>query len=221
MRPTRPARSRGRGDRERRPLPPLRPPGDDGQARLSFDLYLARHGETEWSLTGRHTSSTDVPLTPKGEQNARDLGHRLRGIQFDAVYSSPMLRALRTAELAGFAHPEVNPLLKEFDYGRYEGMTTPQIQQSDPDWEVYKDGCPGGETPAHVYARAQQFVELAAGRGHGRAIAFAHGHILRAIGVAWIRAPITFATSFQLDVATLNILRDADRGRVIALWNAP
>jgi broad specificity phosphatase PhoE len=171
-------------------------------------------------MSGRHTGDTDLPLTPRGEENARDLGRRLKGIGFDAVYSSPMQRALRTAQLAGFDDPEVTPLLKEFDYGRYEGLTSKQIHETDPDWELYKDGCPGGETPKEVYARAEQFIELATRRPEGRAIAFAHGHILRAVAVAWIKAAITVATGLQLDVATVNIVRDGDRGRVIALWNA-
>jgi broad specificity phosphatase PhoE len=131
-----------------------------------------------------------------------------------------MQRALRTARLAGFAQPEVTPLLKEYDYGDYEGLTSAQIHESDPGWEVYKDGCPGGETPGQVYARAQRFIDLAM-RDQGRALAFAHGHILRAVAVAWIEAAITVATNLQLDVATLSILRSADRGRLIALWNAP
>jgi broad specificity phosphatase PhoE len=139
---------------------------------------------------------------------------------FDAVYSSPLQRARRTAELAGFDEPSITPLLREVDYGRYEGLTTQQIHESDPDWEVYKNGCPGGETPAQIYARAQEFIQLAARQAEGRLIAFAHGHILRAIAVAWIHADISVATGLQLDVATLNILRDADRGRVVALWNA-
>ena len=144
----------------------------------------------------------------------------LRGVHFDAVYSSPMQRALRTAQLAGFEHPEVTPLLKEFDYGAYEGLTTQQIRASDPAWDLYRDGCPKGESPAQVYARAERFIELVTGRGEGRALAFGHGHILRAIAVAWISADITVATHLQLDVGTRDILRDADHGRVIALWNA-
>lgn len=186
----------------------------------SFDLYLARHGETEWSLSGRHTGSTDIPLTARGEQNARDLGGRLKGIDFDAVYSSPMQRALRTAELAGFEHPEVTPLLKEFDYGKYEGLTTRQIHESNPNWDLYRYGCPGGETPEEIYARATRFIELVEQPEQKRVLAFGHGHILRAVAVAWIRADIAVATNLQLDVATINILRDADHGRVIALWNA-
>ena len=131
-----------------------------------------------------------------------------------------MQRALRTAVLAGFSEPHVTDLLKEADYGSYEGLTTKEIRDHDPDWELYHDGCPDGETPAHLYARAGEFLQLATQVGEGRVLAFAHGHILRAIAVAWIQADITVAAGLQLDVATISILRDADRGRVIALWNA-
>jgi len=131
-----------------------------------------------------------------------------------------MQRARRTAELAGFGHAEITPLLKEADYGRYEGLTSSQIHESDPDWELYRDGSPGGETPVQIYARARDFIELATANGPERVLAFAHGHILRAIAVAWIGAELTVAAGLQLDVATLSILRDADHGRVIALWNA-
>jgi broad specificity phosphatase PhoE len=149
------------------------------------------------------------------------LGERLEGTTFDAVYSSPMRRALRTAALAGFDHPEVTDLLKEVDYGAYEGLTSKQIHESDPDWELYRDGCPGGETPAQVYARACAFIDLATQPRPGRVLAFGHGHILRAIAVAWIAADIDLAARLVLDVASINILRDdGERGRVIALWNA-
>jgi broad specificity phosphatase PhoE len=132
-----------------------------------------------------------------------------------------MQRAMRTAELAGFPHPTITDVLKEADYGRYEGLTTKQIHEQDPDWELYHDGSPGGETPTQLYSRAQRFIEMAtAHNGDGRAIAFSHGHILRAIATAWISADITVAAGLQLDVATISILRDADRGRAIALWNA-
>jgi probable phosphoglycerate mutase len=149
------------------------------------------------------------------------LGARLRGIEFDHVYSSPMQRARRTAVLAGFERAEVSALLREVGYGRYEGLTSAQIHETDPDWELYKDGCPGGETPLQIYARAAQFIGLATSSGRTRVLAFAHGHILRAVAAAWMHAAITVAAGLQLDVATLNILRDGDRGRVIALWNAP
>src|SRR5260370_1404746 len=160
------------------------------------------------------------PLRPRGEEHARALGRRLAGIQFDAVYSSPLQRARRTAELAGFPDPLLTSLLREVDYGTYEGLTTRQILESDPGWELYSDGCPGGETPAQIYARASEFIALATRQDEGRVLVFAHGHIMRAIAVAWIRADIKVAAGLQLDVATLSMLRDADRGRVIALWNA-
>ena len=131
-----------------------------------------------------------------------------------------MKRARQTAELAGFSHPSFTDLLKEADYGQYEGLTSKQIHEMDPDWELYADGCPGGETPAQLYARARTFVELATQNGDARVIAFSHGHILRAIAVAWISVDIIVAARLQLDVGTISILRDADRGRVVALWNA-
>lgn len=141
-------------------------------------------------------------------------------LRFDAVYSSPLQRARHTAELAGFDSPELTPLLREVDYGEYEGLTSDEIHRTAASWELYRDGSPGGETPAQIAARAQQFIDLVAARGEGRVLAFSHGHILRAIAATWIGAPLTVATGLQLDVATLNILRDADHGRVIALWNA-
>jgi probable phosphoglycerate mutase len=214
---------RRRGHRKRRPLPSIGTPRDDGQAGLTLEIYLARHGETEWSVSGRHTGTTDLPLTERGEEKATTLGERLMGIDFDAAYSSPMQRALRTAQLAGFPNPGVTPLLKEADYGEYEGLTSRQIHSTNPGWELYHDGSPGGESPAQIYARAQRFIALAT-TSHGdpkRIIAFAHGHILRAIAVAWIGADITVAAGLELDVATLNMLRDGDRGRVIGLWNEP
>ena len=146
---------------------------------------------------------------------------RLSGVHFDAVYSSPMQRARRTAELAGFAKPQITPLLHEVDYGAYEGLTSDQIHATNPSWEVFKDGCPRGESPPQIYARAQRFIEFVTHAGGTRNLAFGHGHILRAIAVAWIRAGIGVAAGLQLDVGTLSILRDADRGRVISLWNSP
>jgi probable phosphoglycerate mutase len=171
-------------------------------------------------LSGRHTGRTDVPLTARGEENAAALRSRLAGVAFDVVYSSPLVRARRTADLAGFPDPKLTPLLREVDYGEYEGLTSKEIHKSRPGWDVYKDGCPGGETPAQIYARAQEFVSLVAGSA-GRVIAFAHGHILRAIAVAWINVDVTVATGLQLDVATLSVMSENGHGRVIALWNAP
>ena len=220
----RPARSSRRGHRERKSVAALGPAGDDGQAGLSLEIYLARHGETEWSLSGRHTGSTDLPLTPHGEQQAASLEDRLKKIHFDAVYSSPLQRARRTAELAGFPKPELTPLLEEIDYGDYEGKTTKEIHQLRPPWELYKDGCPGGETPERMHARAEAFITLACKRApaNGRVLAFSHGHFLRAVGITWMGLGIKAAGALHLDVATLSILRQGDdKARVLAMWNAP
>ena len=136
-----------------------------------------------------------------------------------------MQRARRTAELAGFPDPRVTDLLREFNYGEYEGLTSAEIRASRPGWEIYHDGCPGGESPTQVYSRAQQFLDLAtgaaAGAGGGNVIAFAHGHILRTVAVAWLALDVTAASGFRLDVATLSQLSATDRGRELAVWNAP
>jgi probable phosphoglycerate mutase len=183
-----------------------------------LELYIARHGATEWTRTGQHTGRTDLPLLPEGEEQARHLGERLRGMEFVAVYSSDLERSLRTAELAGFASLRQTPLLREYDYGEYEGVTTRQIHETRPDWEIYRDGCPGGETPDQVYARARLFLGLV-GDGDGPVLAFSHGHFSRALAVAWADLPITTATRLMLDVAGVGILRNDEHGRVIQRWN--
>jgi probable phosphoglycerate mutase len=129
-----------------------------------------------------------------------------------------MQRARKTAELAGFPNPEITDLLKEVDYGDYEGVTSKEIHEKNPSWEVYSDGSPNGETPVRIYARAQAIIALAAKSG-GRVILFSHGHTLRAVGAAWIRADINVATGLMLDTAALCVLRD-DGHRLIKLWNA-
>ena len=220
MRPAGSARASRCSNRECESLVALGQARDDGQASLSVELYLARHGETEWSLNGRHTGKTDLPLTPQGEEKAADLSGRLQKIQFDAVFSSPLQRARRTAELAGFPKPQLTALLREVDYGEYEGMTSKAIRESRPDWELYRDGSPGGETPAHIYARAIGFINLASGAG-GRVLAFSHGHFLRAVAVAWMRLDVKAASTLDLDVATLSLLRNDDKGRLLAMWNSP
>jgi probable phosphoglycerate mutase len=181
-------------------------------------LYLARHGETEWSKTHRHTGRTDIPLLPEGEARARRLGERLRGLDLTAVYTSPLQRARRTAELAGFPDPTPTDLLLEYDYGEYEGVTTADIHKTRPGWELFHDGCPGGETPDQVYARARAFIELAESAG-GRVLAFAHGHILRAVGAAFLEQPVVFAARLSLDTAALSLVEDGAHGRVLAFWN--
>jgi broad specificity phosphatase PhoE len=148
------------------------------------------------------------------------LSGRLQKIDFDVVFSSPLQRARRTAELAGFPKPQLTSLLREVDYGEYEGMTTKAIRESQPGWELYTDGSPGGETPPQIYARAMEFINLASAAG-GRVLAFSHGHFLRAVAVAWIRLDVTAASTLDLDVATLSLLRDDQRGRLLAIWNSP
>ncbi len=131
-----------------------------------------------------------------------------------------MERALRTAAIAGFPGPFVTPLLREFDYGDYEGKTSAEIHEQHPEWQLYRDGCPGGETPTQVYRRACDFIDLAA-TSSGKVLAFAHGHIIRAVAVAWMSLDIASAIRFQLDVATLSILAEDQHARGLKLWNAP
>jgi broad specificity phosphatase PhoE len=184
-------------------------------------LCLVRHGETEWSRAGRHTGRTDLPLTPEGETlAANELRAALVGRPFMAVFSSPMERARRTAELAGFPDAELTPLLLEYDYGDYEGLTTDEIHQQRPGWELFHDGCPNGETPADVYARARAFCDLAS-LTDGDVLAFCHGHISRAVTAAFLAWPIELAADFRnLDVGRLGILTEGNRGRLLGYWNA-
>jgi broad specificity phosphatase PhoE len=136
------------------------------------------------------------------------------------VYSSPLQRAIRTAEIAGFPNPQLTPLLREVEYGEYEGITTKAIHEARPGWELYRNGCPGGETPGQIYTRAVDFIALAA-TVNGRVLAFSHGHFLRAVAIAWMELDIKAASALYLDVATLSILRHDEHGRVLAVWNAP
>jgi probable phosphoglycerate mutase len=169
-------------------------------------------------VNGRHTGRTDLPLLPEGEERARELGARLAKTEFTAVFTSPLLRARRTAELAGFPHAEVEPLLREYDYGDYEGLTSAEIRARRPDWTLYRDGCPGGETPDEVLERGRRFAEEAERRG-GRVLAFGHGHLLRAVAAGWLGLGPAAAGGFDLDTATLSILNSGERGRTLSLWN--
>ncbi len=187
---------------------------------MSFELWLVRHGETEWSRAHRHTGRTDLPLTPAGEARAAELRPLLARRRFAAAFCSPMVRARRTAELAGFPEVDVSPLLREYDYGEYEGLTTGEIQARRPGWELFHDGCPGGETPAQVRERAVRFCELAERRG-GDVIAFCHGHISRAITIAFLGWPIELAAGFaNLDPGRLGVLEGGQRGRLLQWWNS-
>jgi broad specificity phosphatase PhoE len=185
-------------------------------------IYLARHGETAWSLTGQHTGLTDLPLTERGERNARQLGERLRGLTFAKVYTSPLQRAARTCELAGFgAVAAVDRDLVEWDYGQYEGRRTAEIQAERPGWLLFRDGCPGGESPAQASARADRVVRrLRAVQGD--VLLFSSGHFIRVLATRWIGLEVTAnARRFMLSTASLSAVGyENELARpVIRLWN--
>jgi probable phosphoglycerate mutase len=189
---------------------------------LAATLYLIRHGETEWSLNGRHTGRTDLPLTPNGESQARRLTPLLRGVVFSQVLVSPLQRARRTCELAGLgAQARVDPDLHEWDYGAYEGRTRLQIRAQRPDWEIFADGCPGGESVAQLQARVDR-VRDTLRRSGGHIALFSHGHFLRAFGVRWLDEPLRLARHLALDAGDLSVLAfEHDDGvtAMIQSWN--
>lgn len=168
--------------------------------------YLARHGETEWSLSGQHTGHTDLPLTERGERNARSLSERLRGIHFFKVYTSPLQRARRTCELAGFgAEAEIDQDLMEWDYGEYEGRRTIDIHKERPDWQLFRDGCPGGESPEDVGKRADRVVNRVRSV-EGNVLLFSSGHFLRVLAARWLGLDPSLGRCFLLSTASLSAL---------------
>ncbi|KQT91585.1 phosphoglycerate mutase [Marmoricola sp. Leaf446] len=187
------------------------------------ELWVVRHGETEWSRDGRHTSTTDLDLTEEGAEIARGLAGRLEdavGTEgFDLVLSSPRLRAVRTAELAGFADVETTEDLAEWDYGDYEGLTTPHIRETVPDWTVWSHPCPGGEDAAAVAARLDRVVERVREHG-GRAIVFSHGHASRVLAARWLGLEAVDGRHFVLGTATLSTLGWERESPAVARWNA-
>jgi probable phosphoglycerate mutase len=187
----------------------------------SPQIYLARHGETAWSLSGQHTGHTDLPLTAKGEQNARRLGTRLEGHTFAKVLTSPLQRARRTSELAGFgAAAQTDPDLVEWNYGEYEGLTTAQILAKRPGWQLFRDGCPGGESPDEAAARADRVVADLRAVG-GDVLLFSSGHFLRMLGTRWLELPPADGRCFLLSTASLSILgyEHSLAEPVLRLWN--
>jgi broad specificity phosphatase PhoE len=181
------------------------------------ELYLVRHGETEWSRARRHTGRTDVPLSPVGEAEARALGEHLAGLQVDRVLSSPLARAAETARLAGFgARLQTTPALLEFDYGEYEGLTSGQIRAQRPGWDLFRDGCPGGETPAEVAERARKLLDELA---DGRTILFGHGHHLRILAACYLGLPPAAARHLFLGTASVSALGQEHGWPTILLWN--
>src|SRR5881227_3574090 len=171
-----------------------------------FSIYLARHGETAWSVTGQHTGVTDLPLTERGERNAARLRERLAGLVFAKVLTSPSQRAARTCELAGFgAVAEVDPDLVEWNYGDYEGLRTSEIRAKHPGWELFRDGCPNGESPADVAARADRVV-VRVRAIKGNVLIFSSGHFLRVLAARWLGVEPSIGKYLMLDTASLSAL---------------
>jgi broad specificity phosphatase PhoE len=169
-------------------------------------VYLARHGETAWSLSGQHTGLTDLPLTERGESDARSLEPSLKGMAFLKVISSPLKRAVRTCELAGFGdRSEIDPDVVEWDYGEYEGVRTTEIHKQRPDWQLFRDGCPGGESPDQIGARADRVVTRARSI-EGNVLLFSSGHFLRVLAARWLGLATGAGTFFVLDTASVSIL---------------
>jgi probable phosphoglycerate mutase len=185
-------------------------------------VYLARHGETAWSLTGQHTGLTDLPLTERGERTARRLGERLQGLTFAKVFTSPLQRASRTCELAGFGEvAEVDRDLVEWDYGQYEGRRGAEIRSERPDWQLFRDGCPGGESPKQVAARADRVV-IRVRAVQGDVLIFTSGHFMRVLASRWLGLePTQNSRYFALSTASLSALGyEQDLSRpAIRLWN--
>lgn len=184
-------------------------------------VYLARHGETAWSLTGQHTGLTDLPLTERGERNARALRERLRGLNFEKVFTSPLQRAARTCELAGFgAAAETDHDLVEWDYGQYEGRRTAEIHAQRPQWDLFRDGCPGGESPGQVAARADNVLSrVRAVRAN--VLLFSSGHFLRVLAARWLSLESAAGRYLFLSTASLSALAYENNlsQPVIKLWN--
>jgi broad specificity phosphatase PhoE len=185
-------------------------------------IHLARHGETAWSLSGQHTGLTDLPLTEGGELAARRLGERLKGLKFAKVFTSPLQRARRTCELAGFGSvAELDPDLVEWNYGEYEGRRSVEIHAERPGWNLFRDGCPGGESPGEISARADRVVNRVRAV-HGNVLLFTSGHILRVLAARWLAVKVAaYCGYFLLSTASLSAFGyEHDLSNpVIRLWN--
>jgi len=188
-----------------------------------LQVYFIRHGETAWSVSGQHTGRTDVPLTPHGEVMARALAPVLSGIAFSKVLTSPRLRARATCELAGLgAAARTEMLLAEWDYGDYEGLCSAEIRERHPGWDIWEDGCPGGEMPAQATARADRLIADLRGLS-GSVALFSHGQFGRVLAARWIGLAARQGQHFAIDPASISILSvepDSQERRIISLWNA-
>jgi len=187
---------------------------------VAKQIYLVRHGETEWSANGRHTGRTDVPLTAAGTEQATALAPKLSSERFGLVLCSPLRRARETGELAGFgAQLELCDDLHEWDYGDYEGLTTPQIRAVDPHWDLWRDGCPDGETPDQVGVRVDRVIERCRA-SDGLVLLFAHGHLLRVLTARWLAMEVAAGARFQLAPSAVGVLGYERETEVIQRWNA-
>ena len=184
-------------------------------------MVLVRHGETEWSLSGRHTGKTDISLTEEGRRQAKALGPWLGAWSFALVLTSPLRRAVETCRLAGYGEQaQVRPDLMEWDYGRYEGLTSKQIEEIDPDWSLWRNGGPGGEKAADVGRRADRVIAEVRGVD-GDVLIFAHGHVLRVLAARWLGQPAEAGRHYALQTASLSVLSYEHRDPVIRHWNLP
>jgi broad specificity phosphatase PhoE len=183
-------------------------------------LYLVRHGETEWSKSGQHTSITDLDLTERGVGQAHALRDRLDPADFGLVLASPRLRAQRTARLAGFEDFEVDEDLAEWFYGDFEGLTSQQIRAIHPGWRIWFNGCPGGESSHQVRARLTRVVTRVRESGVDKAVCFAHGHALRVLALCWMDYPLIFGQGFPLEVSSVSILGREKESAAIIRWNS-
>lgn len=191
----------------------------DGAA-LRPNLWLVRHGETEWARLGRHTGRTDIPLTGRGRGQASAVAAKLANAEFASVVSSPLSRALDTARLAGFAdRVTTDPDLLEWDYGTLEGLTSAEIREDDPDWTIWRGAVPGGETADDVAVRVDRFIARVRAQSDGDVLAFAHGHLLRVLAARWLGRPPEDGGMFALATATVSVLGWEHDAPVVVRWN--
>jgi broad specificity phosphatase PhoE len=190
-------------------------------ARTGHEVVLVRHGETEWTLNGRHTGTTDIPLTDHGREVAHEVGRKLAGREFAAVFSSPLQRSLETAKLAGFDGSRIEVLdeLREWDYGEFEGLTTKEIREEVPGWLLWRDGAPGGEQAADVGARSDIVIDRIRSID-GDVLVFSHGHYLRVMATRWVELPPMRGAVLGLETATLSVLGWEREVPVIWEWNS-
>jgi probable phosphoglycerate mutase len=202
-------------------LSPVVPPTEEEKQVLLRRAVLIRHGETEWSISGQHTGSTDIPLTESGREVARRLAPLLARTTFSLVLTSPLRRARETCELAGLARTaDVDPDLTEWNYGDYEGLTPKEIQATAPGWMIFRDGCPGGESPEQVGARVDRIIARIR-TVEGDVALFAHGHVFRVFAARWLGLPALAGSHFLLDTATVSVLSHYRGIPAIRRWNAP